>query len=89
MIDKWQQREAKIGRTNIGRLMDKTSDGQLKSVQSRHLKHLITVCTVRIQSQNIPDAVRYAAKQKKRYYLGIFPKRRTPPPPPPFGNPLS
>ena len=62
MIDKWQQREAKIGRTNIGRLMDKTSDGQLKSVQSRHLKHLITVCTVRIQSQNIPDAV--CSKQK-------------------------
>ena len=24
--------------------------------------------------------VRYVAKQKKRYYLGIFPKRRTPPP---------
>ena len=56
MIDKWQQREAKIGRTNIGRLMDKTSDGQLKSVHSRDLKHLITVCTVRIQSQNIPES---------------------------------
>ena len=32
--------------------------------------------------------LRYALKEKKRYYLGIFPKRRTPPPPP-FGNPLS
>ena len=67
MIDKWQQREAKIGRTNIGRLMDKTSDGQLKSVQSRHLKHLITVCTVRIQSQNIPDAV--CSKQRSKTHL--------------------
>ena len=27
--------------------------------------------------------LRYALKQKKRYYLGIFPKRRTPPPPHP------
>ena len=38
------------------------------------------------------DYIRYALKEKKRYYLGIFPKRRTPPsppPPPPFGNPLS
>ena len=30
--------------------------------------------------------LRYALKKKKRYYLGIFPKRRTPLP---FGNPLS
>ena len=32
------------------------------------------------------NTLRYALKEKKRYYLGIFPKRRTPPP---FGNPLS
>ena len=31
--------------------------------------------------------LRYALKQKKRYYLGIFPKRRTPPTPP-FWEPL-
>ena len=28
--------------------------------------------------------LRYALKQKKRYYLGIFPKRRAPPPHPPL-----
>ena len=27
-------------------------------------------------------------KKKKRYYLGIFPKRRPPPPIPPFWEPL-
>ena len=32
--------------------------------------------------------LRYALKEKKRYYLGIFPKRRTPPPTPPFWEPL-
>ena len=32
--------------------------------------------------------IRYAVKQKKRYYLGIFPKRRTPTPTPPFWEPL-
>ena len=31
--------------------------------------------------------IRYALKQKKRYYLGIFPKRRTPPHPPLLGTP--
>ena len=31
---------------------------------------------------------RYALKEKKRYYLGIFPKHRTPPPTPPFWEPL-
>ena len=31
--------------------------------------------------------VRYALSKKKRYYLGIFPKRRTPPTPP-FWEPL-
>ena len=31
---------------------------------------------------------RYVLKEKKRYYLGIFPKRRTPPPTPPFWEPL-
>ena len=31
------------------------------------------------------DYFRYALKQKKRYYLGIFPKRRAPPP---FWEPL-
>ena len=32
--------------------------------------------------------LRYALKQKKRYYLGIFPKRRAPPPTPPFWESL-
>ena len=32
------------------------------------------------------STLRYALKQKKRYYLGTFPKRRTPPPP--FWEPL-
>ena len=31
--------------------------------------------------------IRYALKKKKRYYLGIFPKRRTPPHPPLLGTP--
>ena len=31
--------------------------------------------------------IRYALKEKKRYYLGIFPKRRTPPRPPLLGTP--
>ena len=31
--------------------------------------------------------IRYAVKQKKRYYLGIFPKRQTPPPTPLLGTP--
>ena len=31
--------------------------------------------------------IRYALKEKKRYYLGIFPKGRTPPPPPLLGTP--
>ena len=29
--------------------------------------------------KNVQKALRYALKQKKRYYLGIFPKCRTPP----------
>ena len=33
----------------------------------------------------IDDKVR--SHKKKRYYLGIFPKRRTPPPPPLLGTP--
>ena len=32
------------------------------------------------------NIIRYALK-KKRYYLGIFPKRRTPPHPPLLGTP--
>ena len=35
-----------------------------------------------------PRQIRYALKKKKRYYLGIFPKRRTPTPTPPFWEPL-
>ena len=36
---------------------------------------------------HIMERLRNALKEKKRYYLGIFPKRRTPPYPP-FWEPL-
>ena len=32
--------------------------------------------------------IRYVLREKKRYYLGIFPKRRAPPPTHPFWEPL-
>ena len=44
------------------------------------------ICMENIHSfkgrKNLSRLLRYVLNQKKRYYLGIFPKRRTPPTPP-------
>ena len=45
----------------------------------------VTIADCSMDDGGLMLLLRYALKEKKRYYLGIFPKRRTPPP---FWEPL-
>ena len=77
--------------TSLGQIANgAVQDMQIRVQNSRVLLiFLIIICLFSFFfGEGSVMLIRYAVKRKKRYYLGIFPKRQTPPPTPPFWEPL-